>query len=111
MRVDEELVRELRRLVAAEVAREPEEPLEPLDAQLELEMLGEVIQGLEDGLRNESLRNEQSGNADDDLDPTEQIADPGESWHAQLRQGTLHVVGPDDLGDACDEEQYRKNRC
>jgi hypothetical protein len=40
------LVRELRRLVADEVAREPEEPLGPADLEWQLEILGEVIRTL-----------------------------------------------------------------
>lgn len=44
MSVNEELVRELRRLLAEEVAREPEASDDPFDAQYELEVLGEVAQ-------------------------------------------------------------------
>lgn len=46
MGVSEELVRELRRLVAEEVAREPEGPLGPGELEWEMEILGEVVRGL-----------------------------------------------------------------
>jgi hypothetical protein len=48
MSVNEELVRELRRLVAEEVAREPEASDDPFDAEYELEVLGELAQQVGD---------------------------------------------------------------